>query len=670
MKNSDGPIIGAICLNPGNDQAIETLRHIASLSMTMCETILVRGDTAPARVLEIRRFLDEAQKLGVRVLLEPTYEPDLSRHPGMRNIGADGKISTRDNGFCYRNKDYLAELSVFVAEVAQLYGDHPGILRVGGRPVIAIGHEMQYQITPQDGHGGAVRTMTCYCGYCLHGFREWLRSLYGTISAFNRVHSRQVLSFGRVTPPRKPEPDCRLWQEWVDYHATAIPECIALQRQIIERELRGALVTHEINDWYPNTWDCVYTGNHFWRMGEKLEHSFNDQYPMEWAPGSLWRIYLYTFTQDVNQSAMGFERSFWTNGQAFPSWQGDFTEPPDAGYHEQVYSALIHGANGLIWWWGGDYLRRSEAASREYAKLVRIVGNTRPAKDPVAILAPWTTFAQTRSSDRGDDLMGGYQLLIRLGFQVEVVDERQVSEGVLASRGHRALITWGNSCVSPEARKEIEDFATRGGLVLADFGDQNVAPFGTIFPRTISRNPTRARAYVLPDGTTVAVRSGAQALAAGKRVEVIARFDDGRPAIVRQPIGSGVLWRAGSFVGLDYAEGMGVYDWVQQQRVRIEPALENLIAEALERQGLRPIGSTNNRNAEVGIFPVDSRLLVLVANHLRHPLQVTVRVRITGWASAKDVFSGEIAECIQEGDATAFSVRLPEMGGRAFWLMR
>ncbi|HRU22856.1 MAG TPA: hypothetical protein P5569_02815, partial [Candidatus Latescibacteria bacterium] len=67
---------------------------------------------------------------------------------------------------------------------------------------------------------------------------------------------------------------------------------------------------------------------------------------------------------------------------------------------------------------------------------------------------------------------------------------------------------------------------------------------------------------------------------------------------------------------------------------------------------------------------VDSRLMVLVANHLRHPIQVTVNVRIPGWTSAKDVFSGEIAECIQEGDVTAFPVRLPEMGGRAFWLMR
>ncbi|HPU84174.1 MAG TPA: beta-galactosidase [Candidatus Latescibacteria bacterium] len=670
MKESDGPIIGAICLNPGNNQAIETLRHIAALSMTLCETILVRGDTAPARVGEIRRFLDEAHKLGVRVLLEPTYEPDLSRHPEMRNIGADGHTSTRDNGFCYRNRDYLLELSVFAAEVARSYGDHPAILRVGGRPVIAIGHEMQYQISPQDGHGGAVRTMTCYCKHCVRGFRDWLCGLYGTVSTFNRSHRRQVRSFGRVAAPRSPEPDRRLWQEWVDYHATAIPDCIALQRQIIERELPGALVTHEINDWYPNTWDCVYTGNHFWKMGEKLEHSFNDQYPMEWAPGSLWRMYLYTFTQDVNQSAMGFERSFWTNGQAFPSWQGDFTEPPDAGYHEQVYSALIHGANGLIWWWGGDYLRRSQAASNEYAKLVQILGDTRPEKDPIAILAPWTAFAQTRSSDRGDDLMGGYQLLNRLGFQVEVVDEGQVSEGVLASRAYRALMIWGNSCISPQARTEIEDFVARGGLVFADFGDPDVAPFGTIFPRTISRNPTRARAYVLPCGTTVAVRSGAQALAAGKRVEVVARFDDGRPAIVRQAIGNGVLWRAGSFVGLDYAAGMGVYDWVQQQRVRIEPALENLVAEELERQGLRPVGSTNNRNAEVGVFRVDSRLLILVVNHLRHPLQVTVKVRIPGWTLAKDVFSGEFSEGVQEGDANAFAVRLPEMGGRAFWLTR
>ena len=669
------PVVGAICLKPRTPAALKTLRQIAELGMTMCETILDRDDTLAEHVGAITAFLDEASSLGISVLLEPTYEPDLVAHPQMRCVTSEGRASTRANdawgGQCFRNSAYLQTLESYITDVCRLYMSYPAILQYDGRPVVAVGHEMQYQVDASDGHGGTIGTMTCYCDDCVRGFREQIAASYdSSIDQYNRTHRRQLRTLRQVTPPKRPQTDRVLWQEWVDYHAQAIPGAIALQRTVIEREVPKALVTHEINDWYPNTWDCIYSGNHFWKMGERLEHAFNDQYPMEWAPGSLWRIYLYTFTQDVTQSAIGFDRSFWTNGQAFQAWQGEHigTEPPDISYHEQVYSALIHGANGLIWWTGGDLLSKTHDASTEMRRLIDVIGDIRPLKDPIALLVPWTTYAQTRSDDRGNDLVSGYQLLSRLGYQIETVDEGQIAAGILDTRGHKVLCIWGNSSMIMPAREQIENFVRAGGLVLADFGDLDTAPFGTVFPETISLEETESLAYYLSDGTRMLARARRQALRRRKGCQVQGQYTDGSPAIVRYGYGAGTLWRAGSLVGVDYASGMGLYDWVRQERVRIEPAVENMIRAELTKFGLEPIAHSDNPNVEVGVFPVAGRLVALVVNHLVHPAEVSVTIRTAARASAVDVLNGGDVTCIAGDGYVQLTLRLPGMGGRAIWM--
>jgi hypothetical protein len=652
---AEAHVIGATCLQPGSDIAKEMLHLIADLKMPVCETVLHRKDVEPDRALEITQFLDDAAELGVTVLLEPTYEPDLAANPEMCCVTNMGTSSDRGDGSwggcCYRNARFLEDIDTYTRKVCQLYGSHPAVLRHKGRTVIAIGHEMQYQVSKDDGHGDAIGAMSCYCPDCLNGFVPWLNGRQGD----------------NVEVPREAKPDRVLWQEWVDYHTEAIPDAIEVQRTAIESELPGALVTHEINDWYPNTWDCVYSGSNFWRMGDRLEHAFNDQYPMEWAPGSLWRIYLYTFTQDVTQSSIGFDRSFWTNGQAFAAWQGEHTgtRPPLAGYHEQIYSALIHGANGLIWWASKDILPEAADATQEMIRLVEVLGDARPMKDPIALLIPWTTYAQTRSEDRGDDLMSAYQLLARLGFQIETVDEVQVENGVLTERNYRALCTWGNSSISDGSRTAIENFVRDGGLLLADYGDVDTAPYQTVFPETISSTPVQSGVYTLPDGTRILSRAHSQALVMEPNCEVTSRYDDGAAAAVRYRIGKGVMLRTGTLTGVDYAAGMGLYDWARQERVRIEPAFETMIGDELSTAGITPLAQPANPNVEAAMFEVNGDLIVVAVNHLIHPLKTSVVLRgITGNIVAADVFTGEVVPTDSGPSGVTISLDFTPMGGQ------
>ena len=666
-QTPDRPVIGAIALDVGKPAMSERLKEIARMGMTMCETILFRGDTSPERRKDVLAVLDEAAALNISVLLEPTYQPD-PESLDVCAVTSDDESSSRGDGwggFCYRRKRYLEELAQFTEEVCRYYMGHPAVLSQKGRPVLAIGHEMQYQISSEDGHGDPIKAMTCYCTDCVTAFRSWLSDRYaGDVNAFNEAHETHIESFDTVKPPREPLPDRVLWQEWVDHHATAIPEAIRLQRDIIEREVPGALVTHEINDWYPNTWDCIYAGNNFWMMGRELEHAFNDQYPMEWAPGSLWRIYLYTFTQDATQSSFDFEKNFWTNGQSFSSWQGDFSDPPTEGHTEQVYSALIHGANGLFWWTSSELLPTTEEASREYAKLVEMVGDARPKKDPVALLVPWTTYAQTRSADRGDDLMGGYQLLSRLGYQVEVIDESQIAEGVLEDRGYRVLCTWGNSSLLPDVRTRIEEFVHKGGMLLADYGDTDTAPYTPVFPETIGRTIGVPLAYELADGSKVLVRSCAHALTETDDSTVLATYAHGLPAAARYRIGDGVMLRIGSLAGLDYAEGMGIYDWVHQERVRIDAAMETFIGNELAEFGVTPLAWMSNPNMEAALLPIGDSTVVLAVNHLRHPAKADLTLR-TDATKATDALTGEAIEIVREDGVSRIRLSFESMGGRA-----
>jgi hypothetical protein len=670
MTTNHVPVIGALSPKPGTPEAVAALREMARMNMTMCETILYRGDTDPGRRDEIRAYLDIAAECGISVLLEPTWEPDVDKNPEACAIASNGLSSTSDTswgGFCYRNPWYLERLAQFVEEVCSNYMDHPAILKQHGRPVLAIGHEMQYQLTKEDAYGKPLRYMLCYCPHCVDGFRAWQSEQHrGDIEKFNATHTLNYTWFGEIDTPREPEPDRVLWQEWSDYHAMAIPDAIRVQREMIEQSVEDVLVTHEINDWYPNAYDSVFAGNNFWMMGNELEHVFNDQYPMEWAPGSAWRIYLYTYTQDATASCVDFEMPFWTNGQAFGAWQGPWCEPPLEGHFEQVYSALIHGANGLFWWTGGEMLLGTEAASRDYRTLIERVGDTRPEKDPIALLNPWTAFAQTLNDDRSNDLMSAYQLLSRLGYQIEIVDEGQVIGGVLADRGYRTLCTWGNSCLLPEARERIEAWTHAGGILLADYGDTDTAPYTPVFPETIT-GELASRVYDLPDGSPILVRARAQKLA-DTADEVIARFDDGSPAIASWKMGDGTLVRCGSLIGVDYAEGMGLYDWHRQDRVRIEPAVEDLFGGLLTKAGIVPLAHPDNPAVEAGVFKMDGETVVIAVNHNRHPSRCAIDMAIPA-TKATDVFTGDILPHTREDDRTIVTVELPSLGGRAFRLV-
>ncbi len=664
--DTERPVVGAIC-SAGGAQGLQQLREIAEAGLTAAEVILYDGDTSPERREEINAFLEEAARLNIKVLLEPTWQPDIDAMPGSRIVTASGTLSTRQRGwggFCYRNPGYQEAQDRFLEEVCEFYGTHDAILTQNGRRVVAVGHELQYQVTQEDGYGEPLSEMSCYCEHCIASFPKRLEERYGSVASYNEVHEAAIASFESVTPPKEPMPDRVLWQDWVDHHADAINLVLRRQRRVIERGLPGAMVTHEINDWYPNAWDSIYAGNHFWRMGAELEHAFNDQYPMEWAPGSLWRIYLYTFTQDANQSAVGFDTPFWTNGQAFNSWQGDRTEPPAVAAGEQMYSALIHGANGSFWWTSGGLLPKTKDASAEYRKLIEIIGDTRPAKDPVALLCPWTTFAQTREDDRGYSMMGAYQALTRAGYQIDIVDEEQITHGVFQQRGHKALCIWGNSSVLPKAREVIETYVNRGGLLLADYGDPDTAPYAPVFPETLSPEEPEPPAYSFNDGTRVLVRSRSQHLVPSKNCDFLASFSDGYPAVLRYGIGLGTMLRAGSMVGLDYADGMGLYDWTHQERVRIEPRIEQLVGEELSRAGIMPLAKVDNPNLEAGLFRLENCEILLVVNHLRHPANAMVSV-LTDATAASDVFTGDGIDVAREGDRAVIELGFGEMGGRA-----
>lgn len=70
--------------------------------------------------------------------------------------------------------------------------------------MIAIGHEMQYQVDATDGHGGTIGAMTCYCNECVRSFREWIASQYDSIETYNGAHKRQIERFSEISPPIGP----------------------------------------------------------------------------------------------------------------------------------------------------------------------------------------------------------------------------------------------------------------------------------------------------------------------------------------------------------------------------------------------------------------------------------------------------------------------------------
>lgn len=611
-----------------------------------------------ARAFDSLRFLmEQAQSVGLAVVPVLGQYLRLDEHPEVKIVNADGSTSDNPrywNMGCFRHPTALELATQQVVGFLRDFGDHPALHRLDGKPLMAFAHEAYYRNSVPE-FGGGPMMPNCYCEHCRAAFQDYLRA-------------RDLPPVDE--PPRDPS-DPVLWQHWLNFHAEAIPEFLG--KVIAAARAQTPLwATHELNDFYPASWQSVYTGNDWWRMGAVLDFGHEDMYPLEFDHQYL--CYVYDYAKDITRSAVGFDKLVTGNGQAFNSWAGYHL--PDGSMSEQVYSCLAHGALGLVWWgqWPNAepdqryaLTRQTRPYNGEYAALVGQVAGLQLARARVAVLYSWTTMCQALDDTHTYDTLLTYMMLVQSGYPVDVLSEDQVAAGLLESRGYRALLAMGCAALPDAVHAAISTFVDGGGLVIADHAPRLNAAFAPLFGQWRMAAPERLRIYTLPGDVPVPVQMDAAPLLPPRGSQAIAHFNDGSPAIARVSQGSGSVILAGSYLGWDYTNYPGYYDLAAMFpfHIRRDDALRRWLSDLLTEAGIAPPARSSHPDVEVALWQTPNHTggLLLAINHLCERVETVLSV--PGLASAQHALSGEPVPCEA---SSSIRVILDPLEGRAFRL--
>jgi len=160
-------------------------------------------------------------------------------------------------------------------------------------------HEAYYRTDVPEFSGGPLKPC-CYCKYYVENFRETMKMKYGSIKKFNLGHQTIFENWDSLELPKEPS-NPSLWKELFDYHAEIIPNFLA---ELIgyAKNITPIVSTHELNDFYPCTDQCVYSGNDIWRMARFIDVGHEDMYPLEFD--HRYVIYVYDYIKDLLRTAM------------------------------------------------------------------------------------------------------------------------------------------------------------------------------------------------------------------------------------------------------------------------------------------------------------------------------------------------------------------------------
>lgn len=613
---------------------------------------------------ELRELLDYAHEVGLQIIPVLGQFMQLEDNPASKIVNADGTTSDNPrfwNMGCFRQPYLLERATARATGFFRDFGDHPALYRLDGKAVMSFVHEAYYRNNVPEFGGGEMQP-SCYCDHCRAAFREYLAAR-------------------GLDPDTEPPVDNRdpvVWQLWQDCHAEAIPDF--LHKLITATKAHTPLLaTHECNDFYPASWQSVYTGNDWWRMGAVLDFGHEDMYPLEFD--TRYVCYVFNYAKDIMRSAMGFDGLITANGQAFNSWLG--YPIPDNSMSEQVYSALAHGALGLAWWpqlWRRDgdeqadrydLLRQTTQPNIEYMTLVKKLAGYQLARAKVALLYSWTTMSQELADNHSYDCLLLYMLLTQLGHPVDILSEQQVIDGVLQAREYGALVVPGCAALPTAVHEALNAFTQAGGLLIADYAPHLNDEFPPACSQWRGTAQAQARLYTLPFNRHVPIQLQAGVLTPPDDAVVLAHYADGGPAICQIAQGAGHIILAGSYLGWDYSNYPGYYDLGKMFpfHVRQEAPLRQFVAELLHDADIEPPATSTNPHVEVGVWHNEDRssFIVLVINHLQTVEHTTVTLAVdAGEWTVRRLVADEAVSHQPGTDGLTWNVDLDGLQGVAF----
>jgi hypothetical protein len=169
---------------------------------------------------------------------------------------------------------------------------------------------------------------------------------------------------------------------------------------------------------------------------------------------------------------------------------------------------------------------------------------------------------------------------------------------------------------------------------------------------------------------TLGIENLCEELSVDGDLKIIARFEDGKPALIAAKKGSGIVIKAATLLGWDYSNYPGHYDFAVMFPfiIRRNEYVREMILGLLKEAGVQPPAESTNPNVEVGVWRGRESLMVFVVNHLDQASASTVTVNLSGDGKyvVQDFFNKEVCQSCQNGRKITFKVDLTNFQGKAY----
>jgi beta-galactosidase len=513
----------------------------------------------------------------------------------------------------------------------------------------------------------------CFCPYTQQRFRQWLRRKYKNPAALNAAWYRGFRNWDEVTPPRFST--ILSYTDYLDWRAF-ITDKLAFDLKTYVDAVRAADHVHPITSHAADPALFTSPMNGYgepddWKMAAVADFFGTSIYPKHAGsihPMTEWEL---GASLDFERSAgHSFKKGFWigelqggqnTNGMRIVApvtahdeqyWMWEVvgtgaTEiaiyawyPMNAGYQS--------GADGLINLDGTltDRARAAGVVAQVIARNASGINQSVPAPAEIAILYDRLSYMvggtepsrSTLGDAERDSLMGIYRAFFEKQIPVDFVNPAAMEQNSLNQ--YKVLFIPYPVMLSSRVAEEIKQYISQGGTAVAEarlawndargftspaipghgldqvFGAREKLITPEAEPRLVIQ--PSAGLIGLKEGDSIPVQIFKEDLQPLGNARVLARFQDGEPAMVANKYGHGIAILIGSFVGLAYQRQHAV-------------ATQELIVSLGRLAGIRPevrISGPGTSQIEVRRRVSDHEQFVIVFNHASGEARATIALRL------------------------------------------
>ncbi|MDW8320620.1 MAG: beta-galactosidase [Armatimonadota bacterium] len=290
----------------------------------------------------------------------------------------------------------------------------------------------------------------CFCPHCLRGFREWLRTRYGSLQAMNRAWKREYTTWEQVEPDTFEEAKARgVWTSWADHREYMDSVFVDVWKRI----------RHTARQQDPNV-SLSISGT-----PEPFAYGGYDWYPLAQQFDAL-----FSYTD------------YFADHTARAPWSAGYGSS-GANLSFNIWSAAFRGCKGISAFWLPSLLEPDLTLPTSASDLQRFSRPLREGLGKLLLHAPRVqpqvaiylsmpslraAFALGLEKEADAQREAFMRLLRSFGVAFTLVDARQVEQGWLLKYRPKLLLMPVTLAMSDREVKAVQSYLAQGGKVLAD----------------------------------------------------------------------------------------------------------------------------------------------------------------------------------------------------------